>query len=824
MAKEFVARNGIIALSNSTITGSLDVTGNLTTTGTITAQKLVVQQVTSSVVYSSGSNVFGNSLSNTQSITGSVSVTGSLSINGVTVVANSVSSFNTRSGSVTLSSGDVTTALGFTPYNATNPSSYITTAGARTALSFTAGSGAYDNTTGVFTIPTNTNQLTNGAGYTTNTGTVTSVGGTGTVSGLTLSGTVTSTGNLTLGGSLSLTSGQITTGLGYTPYNATNPSGYTTNTGTVTSVATSGGYGGLTLTGGTITTSGTITLGGTPTGTWPISVSGNAATATNLSNNYTTWNSVGGYSSVVGMLAWKNYGNNHVIFDASQGTSPDGISVNQTNSSAAWSASYPTLMGWNGSSTYGVRVDSARVADSAGSLSNMNISQFTNNSGYITGYTETDTLASVTNRGFTTGQNIEFTNGRKGLVGVYDAAQTQAIFAMGSAYVLTNGGASNNIGNLYGLAWSYNPNYGGSGNNPQSISGLNHQLLLMQAGVTTAAMGSGVWTSGAVYGTVFYDVNNTGYYVDPASTSTLYDLTITGASNKYLYINPGNGYEAMVRYNGGSGSSWYVGKRVTSQVVGTESFHFYSEAAAQTVSGIDTSGNVFSIGSMRSPIFYDSNDTGYYVNPASTSRLSSIDYGTSGYYFGAGDWGWRHNTPYGWIQFGPANSGHAHIYTSLSNFYFNAQIQVNGGSQINTSDIRASIFYDSNDTGYYFDGSSTGDSIRVAGDVVAYYSDERLKDIKENIPNAINKVLSLNGFYYEPNEIAQKLGYKKKLEIGLSAQEVERILPEIIKDAPIGHGYKTLDYGKLTPLLVEAIKEQQQQIEELKTLINNLTK
>ena len=57
--------------------------------------------------------------------------------------------------------------------------------------------------------------------------------------------------------------------------------GYTSNTGTVTSVATSGGYGGLTLTGGTITTTGTITMGGTPTGTWPISVSGSAATATN---------------------------------------------------------------------------------------------------------------------------------------------------------------------------------------------------------------------------------------------------------------------------------------------------------------------------------------------------------------------------------------------------------------------------------------------------------------------------------------------------------------------------------------------------------------
>ena len=860
---------------------------NFTVAGTITAQKLVVETVSSSVVYSSGSNVFGNSLSNTQVLSGSVNVAGSLSVNNSTaILSNQTSSMSVA-----------------------NASTATTWQTARTLTIGSTGKSINGGSDTSFTL----NEIgayaaTNPSGYTTNTGTVTSVGGTGTVSGLSLSGTVTSTGNLTLGGTLSLTSGNVTTALGYTPYNATNPNGYTTNTGTVTSVATSGGYGGLTLTGGTITTSGTITLGGTPTGTWPISVSGNATYSLNSTRLYAS-------------DAPYTYG----------GAAPYYMSM--TYDGSRW------FLQVSPASPSAVRVS---YADSAGSLSNMNISQFTNNSGYITGYTETDTLASVTNRGFTTGQNIEFTNGRKGLVGVYNAAQTQAIFAMGSAYVLTNGGASNNIGNLYGLAWSYNPNYGGSGNNPQSISGLNHQLLLMQAGVTTAAMGSGVWTSGAVYGTVFYDVNNTGYYVDPASTSTLYDLTIIGASNKYLYINPGNGYEAMVRYNGGSGSGWYVGKRLTSQVVGTESFHFYSEAAVQTVSGIDTSGNIFSIGSMRSPIFYDSNDTtyytnpngissvygvairgdqsstdtsnqiffwgsnntttsaigfkanggafpnptgngdgyntyltmdsvgrgwvfrrgtggsdfsaaytsgwilnngiwqandsmrapifydsnntGYYLNPASTSRLSSIDYGTSGYYFGAGDWGWRHNTPYGWIQFGPANSGHAHIYTSLSNFYFNAQIQVNGGSQINTSDIRANVFYDANNTAYYFDGSSTGDSIRVAGDIVAYYSDERLKDIKENIPNAINKVLSLNGFYYQPNEIAQKLGYKKKLEIGLSAQEVERILPEIIKDAPIGHGYKTLDYGKLTPLLVEAIKEQQQQIEELKTLINNLTK
>ena len=78
----------------------------------------------------------------------------------------------------------------------------VTTAGARSALSFTPGSGAYNSSTGVITIPTNTNQLTNGAGFTTNTGTVTSVSGTGTASGLTLSGTVTTSGSLSLSGTV----------------------------------------------------------------------------------------------------------------------------------------------------------------------------------------------------------------------------------------------------------------------------------------------------------------------------------------------------------------------------------------------------------------------------------------------------------------------------------------------------------------------------------------------------------------------------------------------------------------------------------------------
>jgi hypothetical protein len=70
---------------------STSVTGSLTVTGQVIAQTLNVQQVTSSIVYSSGSNIFGNTLGNTQQFTGSVSVTGSLAISGTGAFSGALS-------------------------------------------------------------------------------------------------------------------------------------------------------------------------------------------------------------------------------------------------------------------------------------------------------------------------------------------------------------------------------------------------------------------------------------------------------------------------------------------------------------------------------------------------------------------------------------------------------------------------------------------------------------------------------------------------------------------------------------------------------------
>jgi hypothetical protein len=114
-------------------------------------------------------------------------------------------------------------------------------------------------------------------------------------------------------------------------------------------------------------------------------------------------------------------------------------------------------------------------------------------------------------------------------------------------------------------------------------------------------------------------------------------------------------------------------------------------------------------------------------------------------------------------------------------------------------------------------------AVTATGEVTAFYSDARLKDFEGAIDNALDKVKNLTGYYYTENETAKTLGYSNnKRQVGLSAQEVEKILPEVVAPAPIGQGYLTVKYEKLIPLLVEAIKEQQTMIEQLVKKINTL--
>jgi hypothetical protein len=129
--------------------------------------------------------------------------------------------------------------------------------------------------------------------------------------------------------------------------------------------------------------------------------------------------------------------------------------------------------------------------------------------------------------------------------------------------------------------------------------------------------------------------------------------------------------------------------------------------------------------------------------------------------------------------------------------------------------------------------------IASTGDITAYYSDIRLKDIHSNINNPLDIINNLNGFYYTPNELAKSLGINKnKMEIGLSAQDVQKVLPELVNIAPFdmmvdedgkiisksGNNYLTISYERIVPILIEGIKEQNKKISNLENEINEIKK
>jgi len=124
--------------------------------------------------------------------------------------------------------------------------------------------------------------------------------------------------------------------------------------------------------------------------------------------------------------------------------------------------------------------------------------------------------------------------------------------------------------------------------------------------------------------------------------------------------------------------------------------------------------------------------------------------------------------------------------------------------------------YQVNSLGVGTAASGTAGEIRATNQITAYYSDDRLKTKLGSIENALDKIEALSGFYYEANETAQEMGYEAKREVGVSAQEVQAVMPEVVTPAPIDEKYLTVRYERLVPLLIEAIKELRAEVKALK--------
>jgi hypothetical protein len=125
--------------------------------------------------------------------------------------------------------------------------------------------------------------------------------------------------------------------------------------------------------------------------------------------------------------------------------------------------------------------------------------------------------------------------------------------------------------------------------------------------------------------------------------------------------------------------------------------------------------------------------------------------------------------------------------------------------------------------------SGVAGEIRATNAVTAFYSDVRLKENITPITNALDKVNAISGVTYNANDVAASFGYTDKSEqVGVLAQELEKVLPHVVKLAPFdtkyidgkevsvsGENYKTVQYEKIIPLLVEAIKELNEKVKKL---------
>lgn len=199
-------------------------------------------------------------------------------------------------------------------------------------------------------------------------------------------------------------------------------------------------------------------------------------------------------------------------------------------------------------------------------------------------------------------------------------------------------------------------------------------------------------------------------------------------------------------------------------------------------------------------------------------------------------------TQSGKIGMGAGNPQAAvHVSSSTSPLMYLRMSNNASGARIQFSD-QSSEAQKGYMTYYHADGSSYGhgnafvfdstestmtvvstDDFTAVGTLTQNYSDERLKTIHGTIPDALSKLSGVRGYLYTQNETADSLGFKEVgvQQVGVSAQEVMSVMPEVVAVAPISYTdkteeeYYTVRYERMVPLLIEAIHELTARIEAL---------
>lgn len=278
-----------------------------------------------------------------------------------------------------------------------------------------------------------------------------------------------------------------------------------------------------------------------------------------------------------------------------------------------------------------------------------------------------------------------------------------------------------------------------------------------------------------------------------------------------------------------SSSNWNIERDGSNNL----SFYFTSSPSALKLT---------SAGGMQARSMVDMDNAGYYVDPTNITSLTYLATGVNGSwlpYINGNNYlrgtTYAFNVP--WYDEG--NGAYYLDPNAYSNFWvlrrqygFNGpELDENNGAYYLdpngvsvTNYFGAYQFYDISNGAYYVmpAANSQFNNIYYTGGLV-FNSDANLKKNVQTLSGSLDRILKLRSVSFEfDKENHKDLNFKDGRQLGFIAQEMETVIPELVETMP--NGYKGIQYDKLAPVIVEAIQEQQTQIEKQNSEIESLKK
>lgn len=933
----FNTRTGAITLTSSDVTTALTFTPyNATNPNAYIA--LTALSAGTGISYNNTTGVITNTITQytdalaraaisltTTGTSGAATYNSSTGVLNIPEYQGGVTSFNTRTGAVTLSSGDVTGALGFTPYNATNPSNYI----ALTALSSTATGLTYTNTTGVFSlttgyaIPTTAKQANWDDAYTWISGfpTQTSNGGKYlTTDGSTLSwGSISASGVTSFNtrtGAITLTSGDVTTALTYTPY--PTPAGDTTQyiagDGSLISFPVAGQSGTLVrqvrnTTGATLTKGTVVYISGAsgnkPTVSKAIATGDSTSAQTfglvqaNISNNsngyvvcvgdiigldtsafaegvqlYLSSTTAGTYTST------KQLAPNHLVYigvvtrsHPTQGEIEvkiqNGYELDELHDVAAQTPSNNDGLFYESSTNLWKNKSITTVLgytpyDAANPSNYIALTALSSTATGLT-YTNTTGVFSLTS-GYVIPTTTSATNwdtaygwGNHASAGYLTASSAASTYQQSDADLTAIAAISGTSGLLKKTAantWGLDTNAyltsitSGDVTTALGYTPVTNARTLTINGTALDLSANRSWTISA--GTT---LDGTGF-VRMAGTTASY---ITGTSSQFVkadgtldsstYLTASTVLNTVLTpYTVGANTAVSATDTIETAIEklqgqvnarGTGNGTVTSVGGTGTVSGLTLTGTVTSSGSLTlggtlsltsgnvttalgfTPVALSSAITGYSVG--SNTALAATDTILGAF-----------NKIQGQINARLTSYSETSTLANVTarGATTNAAITVNGDLTVRGAGSSSSIFMsdddegarmihcNSNRIGFLTQSQNWGsycndDGSWVSVSDITAYSDRRVKENVETITNALSKVTALRGVSYNRIDDSNKV-----TKIGVIAQETQEIVPEVVTLQ--NDGMLSVSYGNMSGLFIEAFKEQQVQLMQQKAQIDEL--